>query len=205
MRLELTEVLACPRCGPDHGLIAFVDQMDGRRIVAGRLDCPSCEKRNPIRDGVVYLCGSNSEDLRVSTCVPTDSGLADLASALLGTPNGPEIILVGPGLASEAALLADMRPLASVLAYGEPLTQQHDRVHWIVPGSGAPLPVRSARLHGAVMVGVDSIDPAEAARVLAPECRLVILTPGPETPAFLPGASVRELAADSRAWVGVRV
>lgn len=204
MRLELTEVLACPHCGPDHGLIAFVDQVDGRRITTGRLDCPICEQRHPIRDGVVYMRGSDSTDVAGSTCTPTDSGMAELAAALLGAPTGPEILFVGPGLASVATALADMRPLASVLAYADPLPESHERVHWIVPATGVPLPMRSARLHGVVVVGTDSVEPAEAGRILVPGSRLVILAPGPEVPAFLPAGSVRELASDSRAWVGVR-
>jgi len=204
VRLELTEVLACPHCGPEHGLIAFVDQMDARRITAGRLDCPICEQRHPIRGGVVYMRGSDSTDVGDSTCTPTDSGMADLAAALLGAPTGPEILFVGPGLASVATSLADMRPLSSVLAYADPLPEWHERVHWIVPAAGAPLPMRSARLHGVVVVGTDSVEPAEAGRILVPGSRLVILSPGPEVPTFLPVGPVRELASDSRAWVGVR-
>ena len=204
MRLELTEVLACPDCGPDHGLIAFVDQMDGRRITAGRLDCPNCEQRHPIRDGVVYLHGSDSPNDGLSIRPPTDRGLAELAAALLGAPTGPEILLVGPGLSSVAISLADMRPLASVLAFADPSPEPHERVHWIVPVPDAPLPVRSARLHGAVVMGTASIDPAEAGRILVPGCRLVILTPGPEAPRFSQVGPMRELASDSRAWVGVR-
>ena len=204
MRLELTEVLACPRCGPDHGLIAFVDQMDGRWIAAGRLDCPNCEERHPIREGIVFLRGSAQEDVLVPSCDPPEADLAELAGALLGVPTGPEILLVGPGLESVATSLADMRPLAAVIAYSDPLGQRHDRVHWIVPVPGAPLPIRSARLHGVVVAAEDTVDSAEAGRVLAPGCRLVILTPGQKAPAFLPAAPVRELASDSRAWVGVR-
>lgn len=204
MRLELTEVLVCPDCGPDHGLIAFIDQMDGRRITTGRLDCPICEQRHPIRDGVVYLYGAELADEGNPAGAPADPGLAELSAALLGAPTGPEILLVGPGLSSVAISLADMRPLASILAYADPSFEPHERVHWIVSATDALLPMRSARLHGAVVAGAGFIDPVEAARVLVTGCRLVILAPEPETPAFLPSSPVRELASDSRAWVGVR-
>jgi len=205
VRLELTEVLACPRCGPDHGLIAFVDQMEGRRISSGRLDCPNCEERHPVVDGVVFMHGSDQADLGAQTVVTTDAGLAALAAALLGAPTGPEILFVGPGLASIATLLAEMRPQASVLAYACPTHERHERVHWIVPAPGAQLPMRSARLHGALAAGDSSIEPAEAGRVLVPGCRLVILAPEAEAPTFLEAAPVRELASDSRAWVGIRM
>ncbi len=204
MRLELTEVLACPGCGPDHGLIAFVDQMDKRRIVTGRLDCPNCERQHPIRDGVVYLDGADPADVHDSGGTPETQDVAELAAALLGAPTGPELLLVGPGLPSVANSLADLRPLASVLAYADPSAEPHERVFWIVPIPGAPLPLRSARLHGAVVMGTASIDPAEAGRILVPGCRLVILTPEAEAPVFSQVGPVRELAADSRAWVGVR-
>ncbi len=137
--------------------------------------------------------------------VTTDSGLADLAAALLGAPTGQEVLFVGPGLAPIATLLADMRPQASVLAYAYPTHQRHERVHWIVPAPGAQLPMRSARLHGALTTGASYIEAAEAGRVLVSGCRLVILTPEAEAPTFLEAAPVRELASDSRAWVGIRM
>jgi len=205
VRLELTEVLACPRCGPDHGLIAFVDQMEGRRITSGRLDCPNCEERHPIVDGVVHMRGSDRADVGDPMMVTTDSGLVDLAAALLGAPTGSEVLFVGPGLASIATLLADRRPQASVLAYAYPTHERHERVHWIVPAPGSQLPMRSARLHGALATGASSIEPAEAGRVLVPGCRLVILTPEAEALTFLEASPVRELASDSRAWVGIRM
>ncbi len=214
MRLELTEVLSCPRCGPDHGLIAFVDRMDGRRIAAGHLDCPNCEERHPIRDAVVYLNGSAATKSAESATAPAEpaaappetglAGSAEIATALLGEPAGPEILLVGPGLGSVAVQLAALRPLASVLAYSDPPPESHERVHWIVPVPGDPLPLRSARLHGVVLAGAAFLEPAEAARILTTGCRLVILSPGPEPPRFRPESPVRELASDSRAWVGAR-
>jgi len=184
--------------------------MDSRRIATGRLDCPNCEERHPIREGIVFLCGSAPAEVVVPSHDPSEADpadladLAELAGALLGVPTGPEILLVGPGLESVATSLADMRPLAAVIAYADPLGRRHERVHWIVPVPGAPLPIRSARLQGAVLVGPTQIHAAEAGRVLGPGCRLVILTPGQKAPAFLPTAPIGELASDSRAWVGVR-
>jgi uncharacterized protein YbaR (Trm112 family) len=207
VRLELTEVLACPRCGPKHGLIAVVDRMDGRRIAAGRLDCPNCEERHPIRDAVVYLHGSAAAEVADPATAPADPGsvpLAEMATALLGEPTGPEILLVGPDLGSVAVKLAALRPLSSVLAYADPRPESHDRVHWIVPVPGNPLPLRSARLHGVVLAGAAFLEPAEAARILTPGSRLVILAPEPEAPRFPSASPVCELASDSRAWVGAR-
>lgn len=178
--------------------------MDKRRITTGRLDCPNCEQRHPIQDGVVYLLGADPSDVQVPDGTPETPDSAELAAALLGAPTGSELLLVGPGLSSAANSIADMRPLASILAYAHPSAEPHERVYGITPVPGAPLPVRSARLHGAVVLGTASIDPAEAARILAPGCRLVILTPGADAPMFSQASPMRELASDVRAWVGVR-
>ena len=202
MRLELTEVLACPRCGTEHGLIALIDQMDGHRIVTGRLDCPNCEDRHPIRDAIVQLLGSGHDDRAEAQETPPD--LATLSTALLGPPEGPEVLLVGPGFPSLAGRLAELRPEAWVISYSALPQQTHDRVHRMVPGSGNALPLRSARVHGVVLSGGSTVDMAEAARVLLPGGRLVILAPGSAESPMCASVPLRELASDVRAWLGVK-
>jgi len=202
VRLELTEVLACPRCGTEHGLIALIDEMDGRRIVTGRLDCPNCEDRHPISEAIVQLLGSAPDDRAEAQETPLD--LASMSTALLGPPNGPEVLLVGAGSPSLAASLAELRPEAWVISYSALPQQTHDRVHRMVPGSGNALPLRSARVHGVVLSGGSSVDMAEAARVLVPGGRLVILAPGSEASPECETLPLRELASDARAWLGVK-
>ena len=184
-------------------MIGLVDQMEGRRIVAGRLDCPNCEDRHPIVDGVVHLLGSAAEQAGDPVAVAGD--VADMSSALLGPPAGPEVLLVGQGLPSLANRLAELRPDAWVISYAAPQVPIHERVHCIVPVVGGPLPLRSARVDGVIMSGEAALDLAEAARVLAPDRRLLILMPGPDVSrAVAATVQIRELAADSRAWLGVR-
>jgi uncharacterized protein YbaR (Trm112 family) len=202
VRLELTEVLACPRCGTEHGLIALIDQMDGRRIVSGRLDCPNCEDRHPIRNAIVRLLGSAPDEPPVSEQETSD--LAAVSTALLGPPEGPEVLLVGPAIPSVAHELAELRPEAWVISYSALPQAVHDRVHRIAPGSGDPLPLRSGRVHGVVLSGGSSVAVAEAARVLMPGGRLVILNPGPEVPERSATVPLRELASDARAWLGAK-
>ena len=45
MLLDLSESLACPRCGPPQRVIVLVERMEGGRVLDGRLDCPGCESR----------------------------------------------------------------------------------------------------------------------------------------------------------------
>lgn len=53
MLLELSEVFVCPRCRPAQGLVVMVDRLEGRRVAAGRLGCPGCDLRVPVRAGTV--------------------------------------------------------------------------------------------------------------------------------------------------------
>lgn len=181
--------------------------MEGHRIVSGRLDCPNCEDRHPIEGGIVRLVGAaRTADTRSDP--GTDASgrpeLAELSAALLGPPAGPEVLLVGPGLGSLAFPLAELRPEAWVISYAAPPADSHERVHWVAPVPGAPLPIRSARIHGVVLTGGVSLNLAEAARVLVPGGRLLILAPGPRVSQAVVSAPIRELVADSRAWLGVR-
>jgi len=55
MNLVLTDVLACPRCGPPFGLILLADSMRERRVLEGVLGCPNCYGRYPVRGGLADL------------------------------------------------------------------------------------------------------------------------------------------------------
>ncbi len=199
MHLELTQILICPHCGPPNGLVAFVDRMEERRIVEGRLDCPVCERRHAVREGRVLLGDAADE-----SGAGADDDAAPTAAALLGTPEGPEILLLCGGAQFIAPAIADMRPEAAVVTLGPGATARHPRVYPVIPSrSGEHLPFRSGTFGGAVLTGDRPDLVAEVAPSLAVGARLVVLTPGA---AVLDRAApcLRELAADARAWVGVR-
>lgn len=207
MQLELTELLACPRCGPPHGLIAFVERMERRRIDLGHLDCPICEDRHPIRAGTVWF-GAGSEPPAAQDAADADAAAAT-AAALLGASSGGETILFGPGSAAMAAGAADLRPDARVISFGTEPARQHDRVYSFVVPELEPrrLPLRDQCLDGVVLAGVSSGWIGEAARVLRPGARLVVVEPGEDADApgaIPPDVSLRVLATDPRAWVAVR-
>ena len=44
MHILLTDVVTCPRCGPEFGLILLADRFEERRVMQGRLGCPNCRE-----------------------------------------------------------------------------------------------------------------------------------------------------------------
>ena len=227
MHLELTEILVCPDCGPGHGLIAFVDRMEERRIVQGRLDCPMCERRHEIAGGTVYLARMPEEEppgdpptreAPAGGSEPPPQAAA-MAMALLGPPEKGEVLLVmgaAPGLASG---IAEERLDAAVVSYEPPPgasgdVRVHPRVYPVVSPTatdtgaahGSGLPFRAGVLDGAVCFGIEA--PArleQVAEALSAGGRLVVLSPSPAARASLARLQgIEELAADARAWVGSR-
>lgn len=55
MFFELTDLLTCPRCGPTHGLVLLVREVEDRRVLSGWLGCPSCRHDYPVTDGAADL------------------------------------------------------------------------------------------------------------------------------------------------------
>lgn len=203
MHIELTELLCCPRCGPPHGLIAFVDRMADRRILDGRLDCPICETRHPVRDGIVYLEADGDATTHPSGATPPDPDAAAIAAALLGPPENAEILLLAGEAARLGPELADLRSDAAIVAWGPPPVSRHERVYPVVPGSGRRPRLRPGRLDGAVLARDDEEWLADVGQALAAGARLVLLDPDPDL-AVPTEARLTELASDARAWVGVR-
>lgn len=218
MHLELTGILVCPDCEGENGLVAFVDRMRERRIVEGRLDCPVCERRHFVRDGVARLGGGRELPGTVRAAPPRRTSSADLggieepavvAAALLGPAEGPEILLLTGGAGVLAPAVARLRPEAAIVTWGAEPPEPHPRVHPVVPASADALlrpPFRFGSFAGVVTAGSGvgaGADREALARVLAPGGRLVVLAPSnePRDPA---GEVLREIASDARAWVGMR-
>lgn len=53
MHILLTDILTCPRCGPEFGLVLLADRVEDRRVLEGRLGCPNCREQYPIVAGAV--------------------------------------------------------------------------------------------------------------------------------------------------------
>lgn len=203
MHIELTELLCCPRCGPPHGLIAFVDRMADRRILDGRLDCPICETRHPVRDGIVYLETEGGATTDPSGATPPGPDAAAIAAALLGPPENAEILLLAGEATRLGPALADLRPDAAVVALGPPPVSRHERVYPVVSGWERRPRLRPDRLDGAVLTRAEEKWLTDVGPAMVAGARLVLLDPDPAL-AVSAEARVTELASDARAWVGVR-
>ncbi len=180
MHILLTDVLTCPRCGPEFGLILLADEMRERMVTTGWLGCANCRERYQIADEVVDLRAGGAEILPASGG-GNDSGADETAyriAALLGVNEGPAaVLLVGfePGVAAAVAgLLPDARITAT--ASSEEKTPSGS-CSWILHRERLPLrsgSMRGVALHGATAAGALE----EAVRVLQAGGRLV-LDPAP--------------------------
>ncbi|HEX6038095.1 Trm112 family protein, partial [Longimicrobium sp.] len=196
MHILLTDVLTCPRCGPDFGLILLADRMEERRVAAGHLGCPNCRAHYPVRDRVVDLRIDGSAD-SADSADPTDSAVsADFAestesagarsgdeiavrmAALMGLAGASGTVLVaGPG-AGHAAAVAALVPELEVIALSEgahpPVVVGAGERVSPVRASGAGLPFRGGLRAAALTGGADDARLREGLRVLAPGARLVV-------------------------------
>lgn len=180
MHILLTDVLTCPRCGPEFGLILLADRIDDRHVVEGRLGCANCREQYPIRHSAV--------DVRVPTAEP-DAGasapyveLGDAReaavrlAALLGLADARGTVLVaGPGAALAGEIAALLPELQGVAFTPEP--GDGDGPSGVTPmaGSLARLPFRGGKLRGVALTGGASPAAlAEGLRVLQTGARLVV-------------------------------
>ena len=190
MHILLTDVLTCPRCGPEFGLILLAERIGDRRVLEGRLGCPNCREQYPIRDGVVdvRLPGADADTSSSSATGDAQEAGVRLA-ALLGLADAQGTVLVaGPGaaLAGEvAALVPELEVVALADGPGDP--DGPPGVTRMV-GAVAPLPFRAGKLRGVAFTGgADGAALAEGLRVLQPGARLVVENAAPGTGEALAG------------------
>jgi uncharacterized protein YbaR (Trm112 family) len=177
MYILLTDILTCPRCGPEFGLVLLADRVEERRVLEGRLGCANCREGYRIHDGAA--------DLRTSASYPASAGEAGTVgdaqegavriAALLGLAEAAGTVLVaGPGavLAPEVSALV---PGVEVVALSPaPLPgPEAPGVSRVAAGPG--LPFRGRALRGVAFTGgADAELLAEGVRVLAPGSRVVV-------------------------------
>lgn len=223
MRVELTEVLACPVCLPDEqGLVAVVDLREGERMREGYLGCPRCETRFPVRGGDVHFGSREAGEAAPGEGEADPERRAVEVGALLGlTGEAGGYVLLGPGLGAAAALLARAVASVEVLALGPgppaggppaggeafrggrtpAAGEAGERPTRLLTGRPTPLPVRSSRLRGVALRTADAAAVAEAARALGPGGRLVLFGPEETAVRAVEASALRVLAAEERALV----
>ena len=196
----------------------LVDRMEGRRVRDGRLDCPACESRFPLRRGTIrFDLADRDADVPGATDAPSapaeargESPAPDAvaAAALLGIRHGRGIVVAGPGFAPAADLsrLCGGCEVVQLLGPGAGVGTGAAGDAAVTTVAGArtdALPLLTGRALGVVLVDPDPPDIREAARVLVPGGRLVILRPS-ESRAAIEDPPFETLAADPRALVARR-
>lgn len=198
MHVALTDVLTCPRCGPDHGLILLPDEVSDRRVVSGVLGCADCREQYHVVEGVADFTGGE-DPVGVVETEGTREG-AERLGGLLGLGAGSGVVFLAGPEAAHGAELAGLVEHVHVVA----------TIPAAVPGVSPArvsdaLPFQSVTLRGVALTGA-SAEPLleEGARVVAPGGRL-LLDPAPEDARpRLEAAGLRVMAEHEAALLATR-
>jgi uncharacterized protein YbaR (Trm112 family) len=186
MYLLLTDILACPRCGPEFGLILLADRIEERRVLEGRLGCPNCREQYPVRGGALDVhtaAGDADAPPSPGNAGEGDAEAAVRLAALLGLADARGTVLVaGPGISLAHAVSELVQEVeVAALAPAWPDGEERPGVSRIAGGAGR-LPFRDRTLRGVALTGgAGEARLAEAVRVLQPGARIVVERAAPGT------------------------
>jgi uncharacterized protein YbaR (Trm112 family) len=206
MHILLTDILTCPVCGPEHGLILRSDRIADRRVQEGALGCPNCSRQFPIDLGIADLRepGAAGEEAAVEASSSTKAGGVDggidsstggaggeagasggvrggdeaalRIAALLGLDQGNGFAMLLGPDAALAGLVAQKAPGYEIIADADHAASAHG-VSRI--RAGATIPIYAGRLRGLWLSGARTTSNlGSAAHALHPLGRLV-LEPAP--------------------------
>ncbi|HWV56792.1 MAG TPA: Trm112 family protein [Longimicrobiales bacterium] len=196
MHILLTDILICPVCGPGHGLILLADRIVDRRVEAGALGCPNCRRQYPVTDGFAELRVDPARPVVAQLAAsPASEEEAVRLAALMGVTRGPGyVVIVGEG-ARPGAHIAAMIPELQVIACSPEAAAWPDAPGVNRMAADVRLPFFDSTIRAVALTGgTEAVFMAEAIRVLAPGCRLVLdRAPGDASDA-LAGAGMRVLA-----------
>ncbi len=188
MHILLTDILSCPGCGPQFGLILLADRVEDRRVIEGTLGCANCDGRYPVHGGLADLripveqgTAASEAVARVEEDAGVDTAQRALRwAALMGVAEGPGYLLVvGPAaaLADGIAALVDNLEVIAASPASAGLAEQPGVSRIMV---STKLPFYSGKVRAVALSGTAASRLLEeGARAVGPLGRLV-LEPAPE-------------------------
>ena len=200
MHLLLTDLLSCPKCGPESGLILLAERVEARRVYSGKLGCPACHSQYEVRGGVA--------DLKVEDASnpPRDVAIeVDKLAALLGVSEGPAMLLLVGVHEAEAEALADMLQEVEVLVAHDDVKPGVERMGVSRLRVGTMMPLHDRAMRGVAISDGSTLSVVmEAARVCGIAARLVVQDASNEVRAWLGANGLRILAEQGQILVAVR-
>lgn len=202
MHLLLTDVLTCPRCGPDVGLILRADTMSERRVREGALGCPGCRTDYPIT-GSVARFGDRGPVAREKPSFDPEAATRIAALLGAGTPGG--FVLIVGAAARAAGTIASMDIETEIVAASADAADLAVAEGVSCMTIGTALPFCSGRLRGVWLSG-DAADAMleEGARSTHALGRLVLEPATENAEERLAAAGLRIAARQGRTVLAVR-
>ena len=201
MHVLIADRLTCSRCGPEFGLILRADRTHDRRGGGGVLGCPNCRDRYQIIDGFGDLRapprGELQKGLAGDPVRPAQEESESLL-ALLGVTQGPATLLLIGGPAALGAGLAALLDNIQVVGMDADLGTWSGDPSWNRIVSHPGIPFFSCTLRGVVIDGRLSRQWfEEAARVIAPVSRVIVVNAAPTATEWLQDAGLEIMADES--------
>lgn len=220
MNLLLTEILACPRCGPPAVLVLLSEDTRDRRIYAGWLGCPECRQNWRVSGGFADFRAVPDESGDAAAAADAEStawaGAAGAAgtpatdeplriAALLGVTEGPAFVLVAGPAARHAEAVADLVQDLEVIADLPALAGAAQRPGVSRIATAGRLPFHDGRIAGVWLSGEYAHSLLEeGARVLGTAGRLVLEPAPADAEARLAAAGLRIVARRDATTVAMR-
>jgi len=208
MHLRLTDRLTCPRCGPRFGLILLADRVSDQQVLEGRLGCSNCRDAFPVHEGFGDLRAPPRGPLapgRAGDAGPVDAAETERVAALLGVAEGPGTLVLVGAVARHAPGVAGLIEGVEVVGVDADLARWPEvpRISRMVARPGLPFfdrTLRGVAVDGAL--GVRGL--GEAARVVAPLGRVVVVAAAQGAARTLEESGLRVLAAEAGTVVAAR-
>ena len=208
MHLLLTDRLTCPRCGPTFGLILLSTQMEERVVREGRLGCPNCRDAFPIEGGFADLRApprGEPTDGLAGEPGPDSTEEAEKVAALLGIVGGPGTVSLVGEPARHAAGVAAASDELLVVAVDPDLRSWPESPGVSRLMSAPGLPFFDGSLRGVALDGrLGRAWLEEAARVVAPRGRVVVVHAAEDAAGALVEAGLEVLASEAERVVATR-